>query len=158
MPYDSRHKRAIKCKFCCGCCTPGVCGLCCRFWGFLQQQQPLNMLFVLKQIKHFELYSWLYTRFGHAVVNVCSVMYHPHVVISICKYCNDCYNKLQCYEYIVCGLVVSSIHSLLLLLQYSQLYNSDSMIASLWKHWHKPAVLVCLVHIKWFFNFIAILI
>nr|AAU00798.1 hepcidin 5 precursor [Acanthopagrus schlegelii] len=31
MPYDSRHNRAIKCKFCCGCCIPGVCGLCCRF-------------------------------------------------------------------------------------------------------------------------------
>ncbi|XP_063342312.1 hepcidin-like [Pelmatolapia mariae] len=21
----------IKCRFCCGCCTPGACGLCCRF-------------------------------------------------------------------------------------------------------------------------------
>ncbi|KAJ0065861.1 hypothetical protein NL108_000095 [Boleophthalmus pectinirostris] len=29
--YRSREKRGIKCKFCCGCCTPGVCGLCCRF-------------------------------------------------------------------------------------------------------------------------------
>ncbi|XP_037311028.2 hepcidin-like isoform X1 [Pungitius pungitius] len=31
MPYNIREKRGIKCKFCCGCCTPGVCGLCCRF-------------------------------------------------------------------------------------------------------------------------------
>uniref|UniRef100_A0A8C6WIL6 Hepcidin n=1 Tax=Neogobius melanostomus TaxID=47308 RepID=A0A8C6WIL6_9GOBI len=29
--YRSREKRGIKCKFCCGCCTPGVCGVCCRF-------------------------------------------------------------------------------------------------------------------------------
>ncbi|XP_054477718.1 hepcidin-like [Anoplopoma fimbria] len=31
MPYNNREKRGIKCKFCCGCCRPGVCGLCCRF-------------------------------------------------------------------------------------------------------------------------------
>ncbi|XP_029307315.1 hepcidin-like [Cottoperca gobio] len=31
MPYNNRQKRGVKCKFCCGCCTPGVCGLCCRF-------------------------------------------------------------------------------------------------------------------------------
>ncbi|KAF1387552.1 hypothetical protein PFLUV_G00081050 [Perca fluviatilis] len=31
MPYNNRHKRGFKCRFCCGCCTPGVCGLCCRF-------------------------------------------------------------------------------------------------------------------------------
>ncbi|XP_022609281.1 hepcidin-like [Seriola dumerili] len=30
MPYN-RQKRGIKCRFCCGCCTPGVCGVCCRF-------------------------------------------------------------------------------------------------------------------------------
>ncbi|XP_047197018.1 hepcidin-like [Hippoglossus stenolepis] len=30
MPYN-RQKRGFKCKFCCGCCRPGVCGLCCRF-------------------------------------------------------------------------------------------------------------------------------
>ncbi|XP_072316576.1 hepcidin-like [Eucyclogobius newberryi] len=29
--YRSREKRGIKCKFCCGCCTPGVCGVCCKF-------------------------------------------------------------------------------------------------------------------------------
>ncbi|XP_005924390.1 hepcidin [Haplochromis burtoni] len=29
--YNSRHKRGIKCRFCCGCCTPGICGICCRF-------------------------------------------------------------------------------------------------------------------------------
>ncbi|XP_026040957.1 hepcidin-like [Astatotilapia calliptera] len=29
--YNSRHKRGIKCRFCCGCCTPGICGVCCRF-------------------------------------------------------------------------------------------------------------------------------
>uniref|UniRef100_A0A3B4U8E9 Hepcidin-like n=1 Tax=Seriola dumerili TaxID=41447 RepID=A0A3B4U8E9_SERDU len=29
MPYN-RQKRGIKCRFCCGCCTPSVCGLCCR--------------------------------------------------------------------------------------------------------------------------------
>uniref|UniRef100_A0A8C6WIL2 Hepcidin n=1 Tax=Neogobius melanostomus TaxID=47308 RepID=A0A8C6WIL2_9GOBI len=29
--YRSREKRGIKCKFCCGCCSPGVCGVCCRF-------------------------------------------------------------------------------------------------------------------------------
>uniref|UniRef100_A0A3Q0S3T4 Hepcidin n=1 Tax=Amphilophus citrinellus TaxID=61819 RepID=A0A3Q0S3T4_AMPCI len=26
-----RQKRGIKCRFCCGRCTAGVCGLCCRF-------------------------------------------------------------------------------------------------------------------------------
>ncbi|KAI3361404.1 hypothetical protein L3Q82_013572 [Scortum barcoo] len=31
MPYNNRHKRGIKCRFCCGCCIPRVCGLCCRF-------------------------------------------------------------------------------------------------------------------------------
>ncbi|KAL3981001.1 hepcidin [Sarotherodon galilaeus] len=31
MLYNSRHKRGIKCRFCCGCCTPGICGVCCRF-------------------------------------------------------------------------------------------------------------------------------
>ncbi|XP_034554067.1 hepcidin-like [Notolabrus celidotus] len=31
MPYNSRQKRSGKCKICCGCCTPGVCGLCCKF-------------------------------------------------------------------------------------------------------------------------------
>ncbi|XP_034554020.1 hepcidin-like [Notolabrus celidotus] len=31
MPYNSRQKRSRKCKICCGCCTPGVCGLCCKF-------------------------------------------------------------------------------------------------------------------------------
>ncbi|XP_068586157.1 hepcidin-like [Cebidichthys violaceus] len=31
MPYNNREKRGIKCKVCCGCCQPGVCGLCCRF-------------------------------------------------------------------------------------------------------------------------------
>ncbi|XP_004538538.2 hepcidin-like [Maylandia zebra] len=30
MPYH-RQKRGIKCRFCCGCCNAGVCGLCCRF-------------------------------------------------------------------------------------------------------------------------------
>ncbi|CAI5662915.1 unnamed protein product [Oreochromis niloticus] len=30
MPYH-RQKRGIKCRFCCGCCNSGVCGLCCRF-------------------------------------------------------------------------------------------------------------------------------
>ncbi|MBU7443568.1 hypothetical protein, partial [Paraburkholderia fungorum] len=30
MPYN-RQKRGIKCRFCCGCCIPRVCGLCCRF-------------------------------------------------------------------------------------------------------------------------------
>ncbi|XP_042279977.1 hepcidin-like [Thunnus maccoyii] len=30
MPYN-RQKRGIKCRFCCGCCTPGICGVCCRF-------------------------------------------------------------------------------------------------------------------------------
>uniref|UniRef100_A0AAV2MBJ1 Hepcidin n=1 Tax=Knipowitschia caucasica TaxID=637954 RepID=A0AAV2MBJ1_KNICA len=28
--YKSREKRGFKCKLCCGCCTPGVCGLCCK--------------------------------------------------------------------------------------------------------------------------------
>ncbi|KAM9309361.1 hepcidin-like [Pholidichthys leucotaenia] len=27
----NRQKRGIKCKFCCGCCTPGICGVCCKF-------------------------------------------------------------------------------------------------------------------------------
>ncbi|KAM6994668.1 hepcidin-like [Tautogolabrus adspersus] len=31
MPYNNRQKRAFKCKVCCGCCQPGVCGLCCKF-------------------------------------------------------------------------------------------------------------------------------
>ncbi|XP_077383050.1 hepcidin-like [Festucalex cinctus] len=31
MPYSNRHKRAFKCRFCCGCCKPGICGVCCRF-------------------------------------------------------------------------------------------------------------------------------
>ncbi|KAM8869811.1 hepcidin-like [Spinachia spinachia] len=31
MPYNIREKRGVKCEFCCGCCTPGVCGLCCIF-------------------------------------------------------------------------------------------------------------------------------
>ncbi|XP_074540145.1 hepcidin-like [Halichoeres trimaculatus] len=31
MPYGSRQKRGIDCKFCCGCCTPHVCEFCCRF-------------------------------------------------------------------------------------------------------------------------------
>ncbi|XP_070767430.1 hepcidin-like [Enoplosus armatus] len=31
MPYNNREKRGIKCRFCCGCCTPGICGVCCRF-------------------------------------------------------------------------------------------------------------------------------
>ncbi|XP_054637691.1 hepcidin-like [Dunckerocampus dactyliophorus] len=31
MPYTNRHKRGFKCRFCCGCCRPGVCGVCCRF-------------------------------------------------------------------------------------------------------------------------------
>ncbi|XP_077431623.1 hepcidin-like [Vanacampus margaritifer] len=31
MPYSNRHKRGFKCRFCCGCCKPGVCGVCCRF-------------------------------------------------------------------------------------------------------------------------------
>ncbi|XP_038568015.1 hepcidin-like isoform X1 [Micropterus salmoides] len=31
MPYNNRQKRGIECRFCCGCCTPGVCGVCCRF-------------------------------------------------------------------------------------------------------------------------------
>ncbi|KAM6995645.1 hepcidin-like [Tautogolabrus adspersus] len=31
MPYNNRQKRAFKCKVCCGCCRPGVCGLCCKF-------------------------------------------------------------------------------------------------------------------------------
>nr|ACF49395.1 hepcidin isoform 2 [Oplegnathus fasciatus]ACF49397.1 hepcidin isoform 4 [Oplegnathus fasciatus]ACF49399.1 hepcidin isoform 2 [Oplegnathus fasciatus]ACF49401.1 hepcidin isoform 4 [Oplegnathus fasciatus] len=31
MPYNNRQKRGFKCKFCCGCCRRGVCGLCCRF-------------------------------------------------------------------------------------------------------------------------------
>ncbi|XP_006794916.2 hepcidin-like [Neolamprologus brichardi] len=30
MPYH-RQKRGMKCRFCCGCCNAGVCGLCCRF-------------------------------------------------------------------------------------------------------------------------------
>ncbi|XP_053287810.1 hepcidin-like [Pleuronectes platessa] len=30
MPYN-RQKRSFKCKFCCGCCRPGVCGFCCKF-------------------------------------------------------------------------------------------------------------------------------
>ncbi|XP_060937328.1 hepcidin-like [Limanda limanda] len=30
MPYI-RQKRGFKCKFCCGCCRAGVCGLCCKF-------------------------------------------------------------------------------------------------------------------------------
>ncbi|XP_060937457.1 hepcidin-like [Limanda limanda] len=30
MPYN-RQKRSFKCKFCCGCCRAGVCGLCCKF-------------------------------------------------------------------------------------------------------------------------------
>uniref|UniRef100_A0A8C2ZMY8 Hepcidin n=1 Tax=Cyclopterus lumpus TaxID=8103 RepID=A0A8C2ZMY8_CYCLU len=31
MPYNNREKRGVRCKFCCNCCTRGVCGLCCRF-------------------------------------------------------------------------------------------------------------------------------
>uniref|UniRef100_A0AAZ1WWL1 Hepcidin n=1 Tax=Oreochromis aureus TaxID=47969 RepID=A0AAZ1WWL1_OREAU len=30
MPYHIQ-KHGIKCRFCCGCCNSGVCGLCCRF-------------------------------------------------------------------------------------------------------------------------------
>ncbi|XP_071324972.1 hepcidin-like isoform X1 [Trachinotus anak] len=30
MPYN-RQKRDTNCRFCCGCCIPRVCGLCCRF-------------------------------------------------------------------------------------------------------------------------------
>ena len=55
MPYNNRHKRGFKCRFCCGCCTPGVCGLCCRFWGFLLQQL---------------LYNSDVSKLHHAVVNV----------------------------------------------------------------------------------------
>ncbi|XP_047454918.1 hepcidin-like [Mugil cephalus] len=29
--YKSRQKRGFKCRFCCGCCRRGVCGLCCKF-------------------------------------------------------------------------------------------------------------------------------
>ncbi|XP_053737498.1 hepcidin-like [Synchiropus splendidus] len=29
MPH-SREKRGIKCRFCCGCCSSGGCGVCCR--------------------------------------------------------------------------------------------------------------------------------
>ncbi|XP_062277951.1 hepcidin-like [Scomber scombrus] len=31
MPYNNRQKRGSKCRFCCGCCTPGICEVCCRF-------------------------------------------------------------------------------------------------------------------------------
>ncbi|XP_077431624.1 hepcidin-like [Vanacampus margaritifer] len=31
MPYRNRHKRGFECHFCCGCCQPGVCGVCCKF-------------------------------------------------------------------------------------------------------------------------------
>ncbi|CAK6954252.1 hepcidin-like [Scomber scombrus] len=31
MPHNSRQKRRPKCRFCCGCCRRGVCGLCCKF-------------------------------------------------------------------------------------------------------------------------------
>ncbi|XP_029360306.1 hepcidin-like [Echeneis naucrates] len=30
MPHN-RQKRGIKCRFCCNCCIPGMCGLCCKF-------------------------------------------------------------------------------------------------------------------------------
>ncbi|XP_059194843.1 hepcidin-like [Centropristis striata] len=33
MPFDIREKRQtgpIKCRFCCGCCFVGVCGMCCK--------------------------------------------------------------------------------------------------------------------------------
>uniref|UniRef100_A0AAZ1XH89 Hepcidin n=1 Tax=Oreochromis aureus TaxID=47969 RepID=A0AAZ1XH89_OREAU len=29
--YNTIHRPGIKCRFCCGCCTPGICGVCCRF-------------------------------------------------------------------------------------------------------------------------------
>uniref|UniRef100_A0A669D8V3 Hepcidin n=1 Tax=Oreochromis niloticus TaxID=8128 RepID=A0A669D8V3_ORENI len=29
--YNTIHRPGIKCRFCCGCCTPGICGICCRF-------------------------------------------------------------------------------------------------------------------------------
>ncbi|XP_008283267.1 hepcidin-1 isoform X1 [Stegastes partitus] len=28
---DSWEKSGIHCRICCGCCTPGVCGLCCKW-------------------------------------------------------------------------------------------------------------------------------
>ncbi|XP_067456304.1 uncharacterized protein [Thunnus thynnus] len=33
MPYKSRQKRGIKCRFCCSCCRNrrAYCGLCCKF-------------------------------------------------------------------------------------------------------------------------------
>ncbi|XP_061633746.1 hepcidin-like isoform X2 [Phyllopteryx taeniolatus] len=31
MSYTNRHKRSVKCRFCCGCCKRGVCEVCCRF-------------------------------------------------------------------------------------------------------------------------------
>nr|QBO59816.1 hepcidin1 [Chelon ramada]QBO59818.1 hepcidin1 [Chelon ramada] len=31
MLYKSRQKRDARCRFCCGCCEPGICGVCCRF-------------------------------------------------------------------------------------------------------------------------------
>ncbi|TDH11241.1 hypothetical protein EPR50_G00058730 [Perca flavescens] len=31
MPYKIRHKRGIECRFCCMCCFPPACGVCCEF-------------------------------------------------------------------------------------------------------------------------------
>ncbi|KAG7240602.1 hypothetical protein INR49_026657 [Caranx melampygus] len=31
MMLYNRHKRGFSCHFCCGCCNPAVCGLCCKF-------------------------------------------------------------------------------------------------------------------------------
>uniref|UniRef100_A0A3Q3CSW5 Hepcidin-like n=1 Tax=Haplochromis burtoni TaxID=8153 RepID=A0A3Q3CSW5_HAPBU len=31
LKINSLQKRGLKCRFCCGCCNAGVCGLCCRF-------------------------------------------------------------------------------------------------------------------------------
>ncbi|XP_028281422.1 hepcidin-like [Parambassis ranga] len=33
MPYDIRQKHytgPIRCRYCCGCCALGVCGMCCE--------------------------------------------------------------------------------------------------------------------------------
>ncbi|XP_039662478.1 hepcidin-like [Perca fluviatilis] len=31
MPYKIRNKRFISCRWCCSCCNPAFCGVCCSF-------------------------------------------------------------------------------------------------------------------------------
>ncbi|XP_058503926.1 hepcidin-like [Solea solea] len=31
MPYTLHSQKHRRCRFCCGCCTRGVCAPCCKF-------------------------------------------------------------------------------------------------------------------------------